>query len=199
MKDLVILILPGWQDSGPEHWQSLWLKKYPNAIKVEQLDWMHPNKQDWVAKLNEFIERESSNGKRIILVGHSLACATIAHWSKEFADNSSAKINGALLVGPGDVEGPNFPKEITGYSPMPIEKLKFKSIVVTSDNDPYVSTERAKFFSNQWGAELVNIGPHGHINADAGFGEWPEGERLLEILRQNDETNEPDETHKRKR
>lgn len=25
-----ILILPGWQDSGPEHWQSLWLKKFPN-------------------------------------------------------------------------------------------------------------------------------------------------------------------------
>ena len=33
-----------------------------------------------------------------------------------------------------------------------------------------------------WGAELVDIGNAGHINTASGYGEWPEGERLLQRL-----------------
>jgi len=172
--------LPGWQDSGPQHWQSIWLKKYPNAIKVLQKDWMYPEKQTWVKTLNEHIEKYPD--KDIILVGHSLACTTIAFWSNEYYPKTSAKIKGALLVSPSDMDLPNFPKEIRGFSPMPLEKLKFRSIIVTSSNDPWVDIDRAKYFAQCWGAELVNIGPHGHINTDAGFGEWPEGEKLLQKL-----------------
>lgn len=171
-----ILILPGWQDSGPEHWQSLWLKKYPNAVKVEQRDWMNPKKDDWVATLNEAIDRY----EEVILVGHSLACATFAHWAKE--NPEARKVRGALFVCPSDVELPNFPPEIQGFSPMPLLKLPFKTIVVTSENDKWVSLERAQLFSDAWGADLVNIGPAGHINTDSGFGEWPEGEKLLAEL-----------------
>lgn len=177
MSQFTILILPGWQDSGPKHWQSIWLKKYPNAVKVLQEDWMYPEKQAWVKTLNEHIEKH--NDKGIILVGHSLACATIAHWSNEYFLKTYAKIEGALLVSPSDMDAPNVPKEIKGFSPMPLEKLKFKSIVVVSDNDQWVSMDRAKYFAQCWGAQLVNIGPHGHINTDAGYGEWQEGEKLL--------------------
>lgn len=62
---------------------------------------------------------------------------------------------------------------------MPLEPLRCKTITVVSENDPYVSMDRAKYFSQCWKAQLVNIGPHGHINVDAGFGEWPEGEKFL--------------------
>lgn len=180
MNQTMILILPGWQDSGPQHWQSIWLKKFPNAVKVSQKNWMYPEKQAWVKTLNEHIEKYPD--KDIVLVGHSLACATIAYWSKEYFSKTSAKIKGALLVSPNDMDAPNFPKEIKGFSPMPLEKLKFRSIVVVSDNDQWVSINRAKYFAQCWDAELVNIGPHGHINADAGFGEWLEGEKLLQKL-----------------
>lgn len=180
MNQTKILILPGWQDSGPQHWQSIWLKKYPNAEKVLQKDWMYAEKQTWVKTLNEYIEEY--NDKDIVLVGHSLACATIAYWSKEYFSKSAAKIKGALLVSPSDVDAPNFPKEITGFSPMPLEKLKFRSIAVCSSNDKWVSTDSAKYFAHCWNAELVNIGQHGHINADTGFGEWPEGEKFLQEL-----------------
>lgn len=178
MTQSTILILPGWQDSGPKHWQSIWLKKYPNSVKVLQKDWMTPQKNDWVKTLNEYIERY----KDVVLVGHSLACATIAHWSKEYFAKTSAKIKGALLVSPIDMDAPDFPKEISGFSPMPLEKLNFKSIAVVSSDDPWVSVARAEHFAQCWGAQLVNIGPHGHINTDAGFGEWPEGEKLLQKL-----------------
>jgi len=180
MKQTTILILPGWQDAGQQHWQSIWLTKYPNAIKILQDDWMYPKKQAWVKTLDEFIEKY--NNKDIILVGHSLACATIAYWSKENFSKNSAKIKGALLVSPSDVDKPDFPKKIEGFSPMPLEPLNFKTIVVASADDPYVDIDRAKYFAQCWKAELVSIGAHGHINADAGFGDWPEGEKLLQKL-----------------
>lgn len=138
---------------------------------------MHPNKQDWVNTLNDYIEKYKKND--IVLVGHSLACATFAYWSNEFASKTSAKIIGALMVSPSDMDAPNFPKEITGFAPMPLKPLEFKAIVVVSSNDPWVGLERAEYFAKCWQAELVNIGAYGHINADAGYGEWPKGEELL--------------------
>ena len=138
---------------------------------------MYPKKQAWVKTLNEYIEKYSD--QEIILVGHSLASATIAHWSIKHFSKTSAKIKGALLVCPSDVEQSDFPEEIQGFGPMPINPLKFKTIVVASSNDNYVDIDRAKYFAQCWEAELIDIGPHGHINASAGFGDWPEGERLL--------------------
>lgn len=135
---------------------------------------MNPQKDDWVQTLNDYIQKYPNS----ILIGHSLACATFAHWAKEH----TGQLKAALLVCPSDVEQTHFPKEIQGFAPMPLEPLPCKTIVVTSDNDPYVSLERAHFFADKWHAELKNIGPHGHINTDAGFGDWPEGETLLHTL-----------------
>ena len=132
--------------------------------------------------LNEYIERYKD--REIILVGHSLACATIAHWTKSFP-TSSAKIKGALLVAPGDADAPNFPQEMQGFSPVPIEPLPFKSILVSSDNDEWVSFDRAKLFAQSWGSEHIVLPSAGHINAATGFGEWPEGEELLDKLLTN--------------
>lgn len=177
MTPQTILILPGWQDSGPDHWQSRWLKKYPNAVKVVQKDWVFAKKDEWVATLNEYIDKHG--GDDIILVGHSLACATIAHWAQKYPSKAS-RIKGALLVSSSDTEVTDFPKEITDFSPMPLQNLNFKTTVVASEDDPYVIMDRAEYFAKCWGAQLVNIGAHGHINTDAGFGEWPEGEKLLQ-------------------
>ena len=47
-----ILLLPGWQDSDPAHWQSRWEARYGDR-RVEQHDWMHPLRGDWSARLEE--------------------------------------------------------------------------------------------------------------------------------------------------
>jgi len=52
-------------------------------------------------------------------------------------------------------------------------------MVVASSDDPYCTPERAEAFARAWGSQLIHAGPCGHINVDAGFGPWPEGERLL--------------------
>lgn len=149
MQHSTILMFPGWQDSGPKHWQSLWLKKYPNAVKVMQKDWMYPKKDEWVRGLNDAIVKHLD--RDIVLVGHSLANATIAWWAKEYFSNTHAHIDGALLVSPSDVEAPDLPKEIIGFTPMPLDPLPFKSIVVASEDDPYVTMDRAKYFAQCWG------------------------------------------------
>jgi predicted alpha/beta hydrolase family esterase len=173
-----ILILPGWQDSGPEHWQSLWLKKYPNAVKVEQKDWMNARKDDWVAGLNAAVE---AAGEEVVLVGHSLGCLTIAHWTKTHP-GSAKKVKGALLAAPGDADAADFPKEMSGFAPLPMQKLPFKSIIATSDNDKWVSLDRAKQFAEAWGSEIHIFPGKGHLNGASNLGDWPEGEKLLAQL-----------------
>lgn len=32
-----ILIIPGWRDSPPGHWQSLWAEQLPGAVRVQSL------------------------------------------------------------------------------------------------------------------------------------------------------------------
>jgi len=67
---------------------------------------------------------------------------------------------------------------------MPTNKLPFKSIVIASDNDndPYVSLERAEYFSKAWGSLFINCGSYGHINADAALGSWDYGKDLVKDL-----------------
>ncbi|HJR23337.1 MAG TPA: alpha/beta hydrolase, partial [Dongiaceae bacterium] len=37
-----VLIITGLGGSGPEHWQSLWQARLPDARRVEQADWDKP-------------------------------------------------------------------------------------------------------------------------------------------------------------
>ena len=171
-----ILIIPGLGNSGPQHWQSLWENKF-NFTRIEQLDWETPFCSDWIGTINNEIKKhEAAN---VILVGNSLACTAIAYWAYKF----DIKIKGALLVGPSDTEADTYPPGTTGFKPVPLFNLPFKSIVVASTNDYYVRFERAKLFADSWGSELINIGDAGHINVSSGFGGWDEG---LEILKRLD-------------
>jgi predicted alpha/beta hydrolase family esterase len=60
--------------------------------------------------------------------------------------------------------------------------LPFPSVVVASTDDPFASLDRSRAFAAVWGSRLVTLERAGHINADAGFGPWPEGRRLLDEL-----------------
>ena len=62
---------------------------------------------------------------------------------------------------------------------MPLERLRFPTRVVASRNDSYGSFEFSARCAKAWGSELSDVGALGHINADSGLGDWPEGERLL--------------------
>src|SRR5215216_7693769 len=105
-----ILIVPGLGNSGPQHWQSLWEKQF-GFTRVEQQDWETPICADWITTLQSYIDKYDP--KDVILVGHSLACATIAYWAKEY----NVAIKGALLVAPSDTEAESYPTGTTGFAP----------------------------------------------------------------------------------
>ncbi len=69
-----------------------------------------------------------------------------------------------------------------GFDHVPLDKINFRTIVIASSNDEWVTIERVEFFAENWGSEFINIGNAGHINADAGFGKWRKGLEILKTL-----------------
>ena len=171
-----IFIIPGLGNSGPEHWQTWFEKQLPGAVRIDQKEWDAPACEEWITGIN-FALKDVDPGE-VILVGHSLGCVTIAQWAQQ----SKFPVKGALLVAPSDIESPVYEFPATGFTPIPLSPLPFPTIVVTSDDDHWVSLDRAKFFAEKWGSELVNIGKAGHINAVSGYGPWPEGIDILKRL-----------------
>lgn len=174
MTPSTILIVPGLGNSGPQHWQTRWEEHY-GYQRVQQRDWDSPVCEEWVQALEAAV---ATAGPDAVLVGHSLACATIAHW----AQTTLLPIKGALLVAPADVNRADFPPEVIGFAPMPLQRLPFPSLVVASSDDEYVTLSRARQFASAWSSTFVNVGDLGHLNSASGLGLWPQGHALLQEL-----------------
>ena len=176
MYECEALFIPGWGNSEPGHWQSLWRDAFPNARRVEQREWIHVSVEDWVEGLDRFVQASSSP---VVLVAHSLACTLVAHWA---ARRSTERVRAAMLVAPTDVEAETCPPETRCFAPIPAAPLPFPSIVVASEDDPYVRPARAAWMAGMWGATLVSAGRAGHIHVKSGHGPWPEGRKILDGL-----------------
>ncbi|MDA8454915.1 alpha/beta hydrolase [Acidovorax sp. GBBC 3334] len=168
-----ILVLPGWQNSGPDHWQSRWERLY-GYRRVEQHDWMHPLRGDWSARLEDVVG--DADGP-VLLVAHSLGCILTAWWAAH--TRHAGKVRGALLVAPGDVDRPDIAGMLPGWSPIALQPLPFPATLVGSQDDPYCTLERARDLASAWGAGFVDAGARGHLNAASGLGDWAEGHALL--------------------
>ena len=178
--DTPVLILPGLGDSGPDHWQSHWERRDTACTRLMQTEWDAPLRADWVACLDAAL---LAVRQPAVLVGHSTACPLIAHWAVAASPGRHVHVRGALLVAPSDPEGPHYPEGPQGFSPVPLVRFPFPSIVVSSTNDPYISVTRAREYAAAWGSRYVELADAGHINVAAGFGAWPEGWALLDELR----------------
>lgn len=174
----LVLTLPGWQNSGPEHWQSRWETAH-GYVRLEQHDWLRPLRGDWISRLEDVLLQQPAP---VLLAAHSLGCLLVAAWAAH--SRNTHLVKAALLVAPGDVEREELRPVLTSWSPIPLQPLPFKSLLVGSRNDPYCSFERAAQFASAWGSELIDAGPLGHINAESGLGDWPQGQELLNKLSQ---------------
>jgi predicted alpha/beta hydrolase family esterase len=114
--DFKILTVPGWTNSGPEH--------YPRRI-------------DWVAELERSV---ASVRQPVILVAHSLGCLTVAYAAQENKHSVAA----ALLVAPCDVERTDAAPELRDFMPMPFGPLAYPTLTVASRNDPTCAFDRAE-------------------------------------------------------
>lgn len=172
-----VLVLPGYGDSGPQHWQSRWEASDRRFRRVDQQEWFEPQLDEWLAALDRAIAACPASP---VLAAHSLGCALVAHWAQRTGGRA---VRGALLVAPSDVdELVNVLDAVRSFAPLPLVRLPFPTIVVASDDDIYMSPARAQAVAHAWGSRLVQLSGAGHINADSGFGEWPEGRALLDEL-----------------
>ena len=167
-----IIIVPGWRDSGPGHWQSLWADQLPGAVRVKQDDWITPSRKAWVATIGQTILAQDGP---VVIVAHSLGCIATTHLPPEVAE----KIQGALLVAPADPERRGI---LADFAPVPYQPLPYRSIIVASSNDPYCPVRTAGAYARAWGSEFVRLQMAGHINIESGFGAWPLGLALLQSL-----------------
>lgn len=167
-----IVIVPGWRDSAPGHWQSLWAEQLPGAIRVRQDNWITPSRKAWVGSIAKSILEQ--NGPMVI-VAHSLGCIATSHLPPEATD----RIQGALLVAPADPERRGI---LADFAPVPYQALPYRSILVASSNDPYCPVRTAGAYARAWKSEFVRLQDAGHINVESGFGPWPLGLALLQSL-----------------
>ncbi|WP_347255617.1 RBBP9/YdeN family alpha/beta hydrolase [Brachymonas denitrificans] len=172
---LRILTLPGWNGSGPEHWQSRWEQQH-GFQRVEQHDWQQPLRGDWMIQMEEAV---LSSETPVVLVAHSLGCHLVAAWAAH--SRQAHKVQAALLVAPADLDI-FLLQSLHSWHNMVLQPLPFASTVLASSDDVWCSLERAAWMASAWGSTLVDIGPCGHINSESGLGDWPQGLQQLQDL-----------------
>ena len=170
------LLLPGWLDSGPTHWQSRW-EALHGCERVRQDDWVWPRRGDWMARLDEVL---LANDQPAVLIAHSLGCHLAAAWAAH--SRHSSRVRAALLVAPPDTEREDMPPNLFNWRPIVRTPLPFASVAVVSGNDPFCAPDRAAGMAHDWGSSISSIGPRGHINGDSGLGDWPAGWALLQSI-----------------
>jgi predicted alpha/beta hydrolase family esterase len=167
-----IVIVPGWRDSGPGHWQSLWADYFRATVRVKQDDWHSPVREAWVTAITRTILEQDGP---VVVVAHSLGSIAVTHLPPEAVQ----RIQGAMLVAPAD---PERRAVMADFAPVPCQKLPYHSILVASGNDPYCPVRLAGAYARGWGSEFVRLPDAGHINVESGHGNWPLGVALLQSL-----------------
>lgn len=168
-----ILLLAGINNSGFDHWQSIWQRENPSYLKLQHTDWDAPDCRVWVQELEDALGVIGDTN--ITLVAHSLACLLVAHW----AQTTKHQIKSAILVSVPDATAASFPPEAKNFAHIPLKPFKFPSIVVSSTNDPYSSSSYMQDCADAWGSQFISVGALGHINAGSHINDWPQGKGLL--------------------
>ncbi|MFJ9817517.1 RBBP9/YdeN family alpha/beta hydrolase [Streptomyces sp. NPDC101151] len=174
------VIIPGIDGSDEQHWQSWWANKWgASAVRITPASWATPDLEDWVAAVQAAYEIASRRDGQVALVAHSLGCWAAAQWL------GRAQAHGvtAFLVAPPDPQGPVFPREAAAtFLGLSARPLPCRSLVVTSDNDPYCAPTTSASLASGWQSQWHPIGGHGHVNSGSGLGDWPAGLALLHTL-----------------
>jgi predicted alpha/beta hydrolase family esterase len=166
-----VLVVPGLNGSGPEHWQS-WIEPLLGASRVEQADWSQPDIELWSARVADAIVQARG---RVWLVAHSFGCLA----SAVAAQTMGERVAGALFVAPAS------PDKFGVTERIPASPLPFPLVLAASRNDPWMKFLAAATWAECWGAQLVDLGKVGHVNTESGHGAWPEGLDLFRRLQQS--------------
>ena len=171
MTQPTILIVPGRGNSGAGHWQSLVERRFPRTQRVVQDNWASPGIDAWARRLDEVVREHDP---RPLLVAHSFGCLAAAYAQITLG----TPVGATLFVAPADPRRFGLPERVFS------EQLMSPGFLIASDNDPWMSTERAIAMANVWGVRHITLKNAGHINVASGHGPWPFGESIIRRMRQ---------------
>lgn len=181
-----LLIIPGLRDHVETHWQTLLAAETASARIVAPLE---QHKLSCAARVAAIGQALAGMAGPVVLVAHSAGCMMVAHWAQQAAPQMLRRIEAGLLVAPADLETamPEGYPELDllachGWLPLPRAPLPFPSLVAASSNDPLAALARTRGFARDWGSQLVELGPLGHVNPASGHGHWPQARQLLQQL-----------------
>lgn len=170
----MIVFVYGYEGSGEGHWQRLLARDLegrgiPHAFP-ELSDPLEPQKDRWVAELADTVA--TAGDAPVTFVAHSLGCWAVDHY---LGEHGASGIHGALLVAP---PSPFLMFEaVQTFFPPPMasdtwQALTGRAVLVASDDDDYASTEEHAEIAAKLGIEHQVVSGGGHLNTDAGYGQW---------------------------
>lgn len=164
-----VLILHGWHGSDLPHWQA-WLAQelvIKNCmVAFPQLsDNETPQKVIWIEEALDAIVAFKPD----IVICHSLGNILWFH----LCESLQTRVKKLLLVAPprDHIDTP----EISTFfpSPVPGDLCSEETLMVVSDNDPYMGIEESISLAFKLGVELKIMENAGHISSSSNFGPWP--------------------------
>ncbi|MCD5363343.1 RBBP9/YdeN family alpha/beta hydrolase [Chromobacterium aquaticum] len=189
--DITLITVPGWGNSGAEHWQTAWERSYPLARRVEQDDWLYPECEAWVDGIRRTLEQVPG---RWMLAAHSLGCHAAAAWLRTLSLREQKRLQGLLLVAPPALPISEIRARASGELPedaplpafagfnAPTLRLSAPALLVASRDDLFCDMAEAEAMAQAWGCPLVDAGAHGHLGSAARLGQWRFGQDLLQEL-----------------
>lgn len=166
-----VLVVPGLHDSGPAHWQTWLAAHFRHSVRVEQDDWGRADLVAWAGRIAETLDRHP--GSRWVAVAHSFGCLALAHC---LAERQKQGVEAALLVAPAD------PEKFAVLPLLSLSALPVPSVLLASENDPWMTLDSARAWARAWGTQFINLGQVGHINTESGFGPLPQAKTLVELM-----------------
>lgn len=163
------LIIPGLNNSDAHHWQTLWQSELDESERVQLADWRVPDLDKWRAGI---INAMSGIDAPTILIGHSFGALAAASIAVDYPE----KVAGLFLVAPAD------PDKFGIRDRLPRQPFAVPSVLIASDNDPWISEAKAAALAALWGAEFVGTRNLGHINSQSNIGVWTDGLKQYQKL-----------------
>ena len=161
--DLDLIFVPelGLPEAG--HWQARWSARLSSARFVEVFE--------AGAAAAAVAIGASRATKPIFFIAYSAGAIAVA---KAAPSMRGFDVRGAFLVAPpaaaalATLDGGQ-------WGEVPRERLPFAAALVASRTDPWASYEESQALARDWGADLIDAGESGRIDAASGHGPWPEG------------------------
>lgn len=170
------VIVPGWQGSGPGHWQT-WLADQLTAAGREVVhpafaDLDRPEIGDWLAALRSALDGLVDDGFDVVT--HSLGAVLWLHHVAA-GPESPLPARVALIAPPSPLTAID---ELDGFFPVRLDVDAVRrgadgTVLVGGSDDPYCPEGFAEAYGRPLKMATTVIDGGGHLNVESGYGEWP--------------------------